>query len=261
MTVKEIVQKLARKYPPELALTWDNPGLQVGDTERLVQKVYVALEATDAVIGECIAWGADLLVTHHPLLMSGIKKVNSEEFLGRKVLRLAENRIAHYAMHTNYDVTEMNALARSALGMEETQVLEATGSYADGTEYGVGFVGLLPRAMAAQECCDFVKKAFDLPTVRLFGDSHRSVRRIAVCPGSGKGMAAPALTAGADLLVTGDIGHHDGLDAVDQGLLMMDAGHYGIEHIFIGQMGDYLQKEFPKLEVRKAEIRHPFAVL
>ncbi len=260
MTVREIVHNLAVKYPPELALDWDNPGLQVGDMDRPVEKVYVALEATDAVIQECIAWGADLLVTHHPLLMAGIKKVNSEEFPGCKLLRLAENRIAHYAMHTNYDVTEMSALAIRALGLTETQILEATGTFEDGTEYGVGFVGLLPEAMTAEVCCDYVKKAFELPAVRLFGDAKKSVRRIAVCPGSGKGMAAPALAAGAELLVTGDIGHHDGLDAVDQGLLMMDAGHYGIEHIFIGQMGDYLQKEFPKLTVRKAEIRHPFAV-
>lgn len=261
MTVREIVHKLAAKYPPELALAWDNPGLQVGDTDRPVQKVYVALEATEAVIQECIAWGADLLVTHHPLLMSGIKQVNSEEFLGRKVLLLAENKIAHYAMHTNYDVTEMSALAIRALGLGETQVLEPTGALEDGAVYGIGFVGLLPEAMTAEVCCDYVKKAFELPAVRLFGDPEKTVRKIAVCPGSGKGMSAPALAAGADLLVTGDIGHHDGLDAVDQGLLMMDAGHYGIEHIFIGQMGDYLQGEFPELTVRKAEIVHPFAVL
>ncbi len=261
MTVREIVHKLAAKYPPELALDWDNPGLQVGDMDRQVQKVYVALEATEAVIRECIAWGADLLVTHHPLLMSGIRKVNSEEFLGRKVLLLAENRIAHYAMHTNYDVTEMSALAIRALGLLQTRVLEPTGAFADGTEYGIGFVGLLPEAMTARACCDYVKQAFALPAVRLFGDADRMVQKIAVCPGSGKGMAAPALAAGAELLVTGDIGHHDGLDAVDQGLLMMDAGHYGIEHIFIAQMGDELQGEFPELAVRRAEIAHPFTVL
>ncbi len=261
MTVREIVHKLAAKYPPQLALDWDNPGLQVGDMERPVQKVYVALEATEVVIQECITWGADLLVTHHPLLMAGIKKVNSEEFHGRKVLLLAENKIAHYAMHTNYDVTEMSALAQKALDLKETQVLEPTGTFEDGATYGIGFVGLLPEAMMAEACCEYVKRAFALPAVRLFGDPKKSVRKIAVCPGSGKGMAAPALASGADMLVTGDIGHHDGLDAVDQGLLMMDAGHYGIEHIFIEQMGNYLQAEFPELSVRKAEILHPFAVL
>ncbi len=261
MTVREIIHKLAEKYPPEMALGWDNPGLQVGNMDAPVQKIYVALEATEAVIRECIAWGADLLVTHHPLLMAGIKKVNSEDFLGRKVLLLAEHKIAHYAMHTNYDVTEMSALAIRALDLRETQILEETGVTERGEAYGIGFVGMLPDSMTAGACCEYVKKAFDLESVRLFGDPGCTVQKIAVCPGSGKGMAAPALAAGAQMLVTGDIGHHDGLDAVDQGLLMMDAGHYGIEHIFIGQMGDYLQAEFGELEVRRAGIRHPFAVL
>lgn len=261
MKVREIVCRLAAEYPPEMALGWDNPGLQVGDMDAPVQKVYVALEATEAVIQKCISWGADLLVTHHPLLMAGIKKVNSEDFLGRKVLLLAEHRIAHYAMHTNYDVTEMSALAIRLLGFGETQILEKTGVTEDGRPYGIGFVGMLPESMTAASCCEYVKKAFGLESVRLFGDPECHVQRIAVCPGSGKGMASAALAAGAQLLVTGDIGHHDGLDAVDQGLLMMDAGHYGIEHIFIGQMGDFLHAELPDLEVRKADIRHPFAVL
>lgn len=261
MKVREIIAKLVEQYPPELAVQWDNPGLQVGHMDYPVEKIFVALEATESVIQECIVWGADLLVTHHPLLMSGIKKVNSEDFIGRKVLLLAEHKIAHYAMHTNYDVTEMNALAINALVLSDTQVLEKVGVREDGSDYGIGFVGLLPEVMTAKECCKYVKKAFELDNVRLFGDLERTVKKIAVCPGSGKGMLAPTLQAGADVLVTGDIGHHDGLDAVDQGILMIDAGHYGIEHIFIGQMADALEKEYPELEVRRAEIVHPFKVL
>ncbi len=261
MRLSEIIANLKAKYPLELALPWDNPGLQVGRMEQEVQKVYVALDATQEVLQACVAWKADLLVTHHPLLMSGIKKINSEEFLGGKVLTLAEHRIAHYAMHTNYDVTEMARLAEDAMRLADTEILERTGTLEDGTACGVGFVGSLPEAMTAKECCDYVKKAFGLDSVRLFGDPQARVRRIAVSPGSGKSMIAPALASGAELLVTGDIGHHDGLDAVDQNLLVIDAGHYGIEHIFIGQMADYLRETFPELEVRKAQLLQPFAVI
>ena len=74
-------------------------------------------------------------------------------------------------------------------------------------------------------------------------------------------MIGSALHAGVELLITGDIGHHEGLDALDEGLLIMDAGHYGIEHIFIGQMKEYLEAEFPQLEVKAAEIRSPFTVI
>ena len=115
--------------------------------------------------------------------------------------------------------------------------------------------------MTAEECCRLVKHAFGLENVRLFGNPAQEVRRIALSAGSGKSMITPALRAKADLLITGDIGHHDGLDAMDQGLMIMDAGHYGIEHIFIGQMKEYLEANFSELEVRAAQIRSPFVVL
>lgn len=260
MKVKEIIAELEKDYPPQMAMAWDNPGLQVGRMDRSVKKIYVALDATEDTIRECISWGADLLVTHHPLLMSGIKKVNSEDYLGRRVLMMAENGIAHYAMHTNYDTAKMSELAWKALKLEETQILEVTGADEEGRAYGIGSVGSLPERMAARECCGYVKKAFDLSNVRLFGNPETEICRLAVSPGSGKSMIGPALAARADILVTGDIGHHDGLDAVDQGLLIIDAGHYGIEHIFIRQMAEHLKKLFPELEIREAKAADPFAV-
>lgn len=261
MKVGEIITKLEAEYPPQLAMAWDNPGLQVGRTDRTVSKIYVALDATDAVIRDCISWGAELLVTHHPLLMAGIKKVNSEEYPGRKALELAEHRIAHYAMHTNYDVTKMSELAERALRLQDVKILEVTGVRADGSDCGIGGVGYLPERMTAQECCEYVKKSFGLAHVRLFGDPQAHVRYAAVSPGSGKSMIAPALAAGAEVLITGDIGHHDGLDAVDQGLTVIDAGHYGVEQLFIRQTAAGLRLAFPGIEVREAGSGEPFTVV
>ena len=143
MMIEKIIKKLREEFPLEYAMQWDNPGLQVGRMDRAAKKVYVALDATDEVISECIRWEADLLVTHHPLLMSGIKKVNSEEYLGRKVLALAEHGIAHYAMHTNYDVVKMSELAERALRLQDVQVLEVTGTFQEGRDCGIGSVGTL----------------------------------------------------------------------------------------------------------------------
>lgn len=261
MTVGEIMERISADYPAEMAMSWDNCGLQVGRTKRQVKKIFVALDATEEIVQECASWEADLLVTHHPLMLSGIKKVNDGDFIGRKILAMAEHGIAHYAMHTNYDVITMANLAGNALGMKNMEVLEQTGVSDDGRAYGIGCVGELPREMTAGECCEHVKRAFGLASVRLFGDPGRSVRRAAVCPGSGKSVIGAALASRAELLVTGDIGHHDGLDALDQNLMILDAGHYGVEHIFIRQMADYLKKVFPELEIRAAEISHPFTVL
>ena len=260
MIIKEVTAKLEKEYPCRMAMDWDNPGLQVGRPEREVRKVFVALDATEEVIRECVAWGAELLVTHHPLLMSGIKKVNSEGFPGRKVLELAENGIAHYALHTNYDVSAMREIAQEMLKLKNARVLDPTEISEDGTVYGIGCIGDLTEEMTGEECCLYVKSVFSLESIRLFGRPDAPVRKMAVCPGSGKSVIGAALALGADVLVTGDIGHHDGLDGVDQQMLMIDAGHYGVEHIFIRQMASLLRASFPELEVREAEERSPFIV-
>lgn len=261
MQTGDIIKKLAEEYPVSMAMSWDNPGLQVGRLDRKVTKVLVALDATDEVIEQCIKSGAELLVTHHPLLMSGIRKVVADDLHGKKVLNLIEHGIAHYAMHTNYDVILMTELAKDAMNMTETEVLEVTGTYEDGSACGIGCTGNLPEKMTARDCCAYVKKAFHLDSVRLFGDPERQVQRVALSPGSGKSMIGAALKEGAELLITGDIGHHDGLDAVDQGMLVMDAGHYGIEHIFMEQMTEYLQTNFPEVQVECAVQPSPFLVI
>ncbi len=256
--MEKILARLKQEYPPELAMDWDNPGLQVGRTGGTVANVLVALDATEEVIRECADWGAQLLVTHHPLILGGIKSVSSEDYIGQKALTMAEHGIAHYAVHTNYDVKRMGRLAMEALKLREPQILEVTGISGQGQEYGIGCVGVLPEKMTAGECCEYVKNTFNLAAVRLFGDPGKQVYKAAVCPGSGKGAIKAALASGADVFVTGDIGHHDGIDAVDQGLLIIDAGHYGIEHIFIRQMADFLRETFPGLKVKEAKYDPPF---
>lgn len=119
----------------------------------------------------------------------------------------------------------------------------------------------LPDPVSLQDYCETVKKAFGLQTVQAFGDLAGAVKRIAVSPGSGKSMIDPAIAMGADVLVTGDIGHHEGIDAVARGLAVIDAGHYGIEHIFIKDMKQFLERSFAGVEVITAPRKDPFTVL
>ena len=249
MNTGDIIAVLAKEYPVSMAMSWDNSGLQVGRLDREVKKVLVALDATDEVIAACIEQEAQLLITHHPLMLSGIRNVTEDDLHGRKVLNLIEHGITHYAMHTNYDVIQMRKLAEKAMQMEDTEILEVTGSSEDGTPYGIGCAGRLNEQKTAKDCCEQVKKAFGLDKVILFGDPERLVERAALSPGSGKSMIGCSLAKNVDILITGDIGHHDGLDAVDQGMLVIDAGHYGIEHIFIAQIRAYLEQQFPHVQV------------
>ena len=108
------------------------------------------------------------------------------------------------------------------------------------------------------ECCELVKEKFHLPDVKVFGDIERKVTRAAISPGSGKSMIDTALQTGAEVLVTGDIGHHEGIDAVARGLDVIDAGHYGLEHIFIEDMAMFLESHLSCVKIEKAEIVQPF---
>ena len=96
-----------------------------------------------------------------------------------------------------------------------------------------------------------VKRAFEIPAVKIFGDLDRMVSRVALCPGSGKHMTEYAIEKNCDVLITGDIDHHQGIDAIQQGIAIIDAGHHGIEHIFIDQVAGFLKERFPDLEVEK----------
>jgi dinuclear metal center YbgI/SA1388 family protein len=104
MKCGELIKKLEETYPPHMAAAWDNSGLVVGDRDQEVKTVYVAVDATDQVIEAAKEKKADLILTHHPMLFSSVKKVNTDDFTGRRIVKLLQNQMSCYAMHTNFDV-------------------------------------------------------------------------------------------------------------------------------------------------------------
>jgi len=258
MLCRDIINVIENTYPKQAALEWDNVGLLVGRTEKKVDKIYVALDATDEVIDAAIASGADMLVTHHPLIFTPMKKITDEHFIGNRVVKLLQHDISYYAMHTNYDVLGMAKLSGEMLRLHEEDVFEVTDSEQN---IGIGRIGKLEREMTLGECCEWVKKAFELPSVRVFGDVNKKVVCAAISPGSGKHMSDVAIEKGADVLITGDIDHHEGIDAVSRGLAIIDAGHYGLEYIFIEDIVKYLKQNLKKVTVEQAEIVQPFQTI
>lgn len=260
MLCSEIMKVIEASYPREAALGFDNVGLLAGRTDKEVGKVYLALDATEKVIDQAIAAGADMLITHHPLIFSPLKKVTDEDFISRRVLKLIANDISYYAMHTNYDILGMAQLAEKILGISDTEVLDVTSSTEEGEE-GIGRIGYLEKEMTLEECAVYVKHKLSLGSVKIFGDMDQKIRCLAVCPGSGKSVIDEALKKGADVLVTGDIGHHEGIDAVERGLSIIDAGHYGTEYIFIEDMKTFFDEKLPGIKADAAPVSHPFLVI
>lgn len=258
MLCRDIMKELETTYPKHLALEWDNVGLLVGRVEKEVKKIYVALDATDEVIDAAIEAKADMLVTHHPLIFSPLKTITDEHFIGGRVVKLLQHDISYYAMHTNYDVNGMAELSGAILGLQETETLDVTDKE---SLKGIGTVGKLTSIMSLYECCELVKEKFRLESVKVFGDLDVLVQKVAICPGTGKGMTELALEKKADVLVTGDISHHEGIDAVAQGLVIIDAGHYGLEYIFVEDVRNYLRENLEDVVVETHGIAHPFRVI
>lgn len=257
MKCDEIMEKLEQLSPVSFAEKWDNVGLLVGDREKEISSVMLALDATETVIDQAILAEADMIVTHHPMIFSPMKKITADDFTGRRVMKLIQNEICYYAMHTNFDVMGMADEAADRLKLEETRVLDVT--YEDElSKEGIGRYGRLPQEMSLEECAGFVKEMFDLDSVRVYGAPERPIRMAAIVPGSGADYIGRALEAGADVLITGDIKHHEGLDAVGAGLTILDAGHFGLEKIFIPYMKAFLQRELPELELLEAGQESPF---
>ena len=256
MKCSEICALIEQEYGTEYACDWDNVGLLAGRRDKEVKKILLALDATDEVVGQAAEGAYDMLITHHPMIFSGIKKINNHSFTGRKILTLIQKGIVYYAMHTNYDVMGMAELAADMLDLKDTKALEEV---LDGE--GIGRVGDLPRSMTLEECANFVKGRFGLPNVKIFGEPEKQVQRAAICPGSGKSEAKPALSMGAEVYITGDIDHHTGIDMADCGMAIIDAGHYGVEHIYIADMEHFLKENCPELRVYTAPVKQPFQVL
>lgn len=257
MKCVDILNSLCGLCPYEYAEGWDNVGLLVGDYEKEVKSVYIAVDPTDAIIEDAIKKGADMIITHHPMLFSPIKRVVSTDFIGRRVLELAKNDIAYAAMHTNFDVMGMGYEAADRLDLSDSDVLDVTYDR-DGIVEGIGRIGKLPYKMPLSELGVYVKRTFKLEHVRIFGDLDEEIECAAICPGSGKSTIDAAIKKGASVLITGDISHHDGIDANMKGLAIIDAGHYGIEKIFIQVINEYLSRNCPELMIYCEQIKEPF---
>jgi dinuclear metal center YbgI/SA1388 family protein len=259
MKCSEILKKFEMDFPKDAAEDWDNPGLLAGRMDSEIRTVYVTLDVTDEAVADAVSCKADLIVSHHPLIFSPIRRVTDEDRIGRRMITMIEHHIAYLAAHTNFDVRKMADLNEEQLGLKNTEVLMVTGER-DGKAEGIGRVGEAPEEMTLSAFCSRVKDALGIPYVLCYGDPDRVIRRAAVSGGSGKSVIGDAKEKGADVIVTGDIDYHTAIDSVADGLAIIDAGHYGTEYCFIDYMSSYFKKNFPGLSVRKAEVHHPYKV-
>lgn len=260
MKCKDVILALEKIAPKCLAEKWDNVGLLAGREDKEVSKIMLALDPTREVVEEAVNWGADMLITHHPLIFSGMKSVTTSDFIGKRVFQLICQDICYYAMHTNFDAAWMAEAVAETLELKKNQILDVT--YQDEiVQKGIGQIGELPEIMSLQECAVYVKEKCKVSSVKVFGNPEAQIKVVALVPGSGKDYIDLALKKDAQVFITGDIGHHNGLDAVERGIAVIDAGHYGLEKLFAGYMEKCLKTELPNMQIKRADEQEPFWVI
>lgn len=248
-TVASAAEALDRIAPLKTQMDWDNSGLLVGDPSREITKILVALDATLSVIREAEALGAELVVTHHPIIFHPIKSL----LAGTSPYEAASRGIAVYSAHTCYDMAAggVNDALADALGLQNRVPLweEHPGQEGGRT---LGFAGNLPCPMSREEFSGWVEEALGQRPgfVRYLPDAGPEIiRRVAVCGGAGTDCLKDAKPLGCEAYITGDVRHHQYLEAAQMGLLLMDAGHFATENVAMPRLREQLAKALPGVEV------------
>jgi dinuclear metal center YbgI/SA1388 family protein len=232
---------LERYAPERFKEGRDNVGLLVGETQRQYSRILTALDVTDPVIDEALALGADLLLTHHPVIYKPVPCITDETALGRRLLRLIRRGVAVFSAHTNLDaaVGGTNDVLFDLLGLiRRENLLEGDGC-------GMGRAGELPARQTLAQFAALVRDRLRLPRLQFAGDPCRAISRVALCTGQGAETRFfhGALAKGCDVYVTGDITYHDAQAAADLGLALIDGTHYATEALALPRLAEFLRGE------------------
>ncbi len=226
MKVSEIRELVEKAFAPSLAEEWDNVGLLVGRGDKEVKKVLLTLDVTPFVVKEAIDARVDMIVSHHPMMFSGVKSVTDDTVEGKMLLDLIGADISVYAAHTNLDSAKggLNDYLAKLFELKNVEVV-LEGSM-EGS--GLGRIGDLPSQMTAREFAELTKEKLNTP-VRVSGDLDKIISRVAVGSGASDDIATAAVEMGADLILTGDLKYHRTQDIIGLDVVMIDAGHYPTE--------------------------------
>jgi len=359
--VKDIMDYLHKKFPTKLAEDYDNVGLLIGDKDKDVRKILFTLDVTNSVIDEAISLGCDMIISHHPLIFTPIKKITTDDYLGRIIYKAIKNDLNIFAVHTNFDNGRdgLNDYISKKLNLEDIYILSPTkeirlyklvcyvpknyaqavreailnegaghiGNYShcsfningQGTfmplegsnpfighknklEFvdevrietivkeedlskvvsamlkvhpyeevaydiyslknsiieGTGRIGQFKKAYTVKDLIEFIKTNFNITNVRVVGEVDRKIKKVAVVGGSGSSFIKDAIKNKCDVLITGDLKHHEALFAKEEGLIVLDIGHFGSEFIAVSYLMELVKHKFDVECVLTETNKNPF---
>lgn len=244
--VKEIFEWMDDRYPFALAENYDNCGLLIGDTERVVSRCMLALDVTGEVLADAICWQADLIITHHPVIFNALKRLS----VGDIPYECIRHGIAVLSSHTCLDraIGGVNDALSECLSLQNVTILDETDGFLR--------TGILPKVMEPVEFAAYCKKTLSSGGIRaVLGE--RSIGKVGLCSGAGGSFVGEAIEAGCDAYLTGEVKHHEAIIAKNAGITLIDAGHFETETVVLPQLEKKLKSAFPEIEFSISAANQP----
>lgn len=245
MTIAQLYDILEKAAPRSLSAEWDNDGFAcLADSAKQVKRVLIALDATEDVVDLAVKEKFDLLLTHHPLLFRGVKALTAEKCVPRKLLKLVLGGTAALSFHTRLDAAEggVNDVLAGLLGLTDVRTFAPEG------EVPCGRIGKLPVATELTEFAHTVCELLDVPAVNVVGNTK--VQTVAVIGGEGGDFVDAARREGADVILSGRIGYHRMLDAAEEGIAVIEAGHFYTERPVLRHLAELVKQADDSIEVQ-----------
>lgn len=258
MRIDNLINIIEAWAPLSLQEPWDNTGFQIKISDKDVSKVLVAMEITDSVADEAVALGADVVVTHHPMIFSPINKIDYNDITGNYIIKLIQNEISVYSTHTSFDKCQggNNDFLAKLLHLDNIGIMK-------GDESGFCRSGLIDVDCTIGEYIEQISEwlKIDKTFMNFTGNINQHLKKVGLCTGSGAEFIQCAIKDDCDLFITGDLKYHSAQTAKEMGINVLDIGHYGSEKIFADNMSDYLSKN-TDIEIIKSRVNiNPFSLI
>ena len=255
--VNDVIKEMESLAPSYLKEDFDNVGLMVGDRNKSVNKVLLALDCTLKVIEEAKREKVDLIITHHPLIFRKPSNITTDTLQGKKIIELIKNDISLYSSHTNLDSSEngLNNTIVSILGFKDSAILEKNKSV---NSAGLGRIVNLDREIKLESLIAQVKTKLNISNLRVVKGNNK-VSKIAIINGSGQDFIAKAVKLGVDTVITGDTTYHFASDYKEMGINILDVGHFSSEQIVFFNVMKQIESKFKDIVFIESKVEEdPF---
>jgi dinuclear metal center YbgI/SA1388 family protein len=244
--LQEVIDYLHTIAPNHYQEPYDNSGLLIGDSTSEVKGVVVSLDVTEAILDEAIDLGANVIVSHHPIIFSGLKRITGRNYVERIVAKAIKNDINLFSIHTNLDNVYdhgVNTRIAERLSLVDVQILKPNLEMNDNAKVGAGVIGKLENPMSEVAFLEDLKQRLNVSIIKYTALRDRPIERVAICGGSGRFLLETAKAQKADIFISSDFKYHEFFDADNQ-IVIADVGHFESEQYTINLLFEILTQKF-----------------